>query len=114
MRGRQNPWRPQTPTIIQPNETPQQLVADAHVAAVDAVEAAVREEQIECDFSRLDGYLFPHDDSRAAAKALDKELDAALRAGVCCARVRVCARVCVVRVCACACACAVCACVLCA
>ena len=76
------------------------VVAGAHVAAVDAVEAAVREEQIDCNFLRLDGYLFPHDDSHSASRVLDKELDAALRAGVlsdvmcACACIVLCVRAC--------------------
>jgi len=34
------------------------LAAESHTAAIDCIEAIVREEGIECDFERLDGYLF--------------------------------------------------------
>jgi glycine/D-amino acid oxidase-like deaminating enzyme/nitrite reductase/ring-hydroxylating ferredoxin subunit len=56
------------------------LAAASHAAAIDRIEAIVREEQIDCGFQRLDGYLFvPPGDS---AKILQTELDAAKRAGV--------------------------------
>ena len=32
--------------------------AESHTKAVDQIEAIVREEKIDCDFLRLDGYLF--------------------------------------------------------
>lgn len=56
------------------------LAAESHVAAIDAIERIVRDEMIECDFSRLDGYLIvpPGDDVRQ----LDRELEAAHRAGL--------------------------------
>ena len=38
------------------------LAADSHTAAIDRIEAIVAEEGIECDFERLDGYLFLADD----------------------------------------------------
>jgi glycine/D-amino acid oxidase-like deaminating enzyme/nitrite reductase/ring-hydroxylating ferredoxin subunit len=55
-------------------------VAASFAAAADAIEAIVRNENIECEFERLDGYLF----SCAAdpLSALQKELAAAERAGV--------------------------------
>src|SRR3954447_3756357 len=34
------------------------LAAESHKAAVDRIEQIVAEENIDCDFSRLDGYLF--------------------------------------------------------
>src|SRR5438067_2005574 len=34
------------------------LAADSHTAAIARIEAIVRAEQIDCDFERLDGYLF--------------------------------------------------------
>jgi glycine/D-amino acid oxidase-like deaminating enzyme/nitrite reductase/ring-hydroxylating ferredoxin subunit len=56
------------------------LAAASHTAAIDRIEAIVREEQIDCDFERLDGYLFlPPGES---PEVLDRELDAALRAGL--------------------------------
>jgi len=56
------------------------LAADSHTAAIDRIGAVVREEQIACDFERLDGYLFlpPGGDP----EVLDRELAAAHRAGL--------------------------------
>jgi glycine/D-amino acid oxidase-like deaminating enzyme/nitrite reductase/ring-hydroxylating ferredoxin subunit len=56
------------------------LAAQSHVAAIDRIERIVQEEHIECDFRRLDGYLFvpPGDD----IAQLDDELKAAHRAGL--------------------------------
>src|SRR6185503_19743684 len=34
------------------------LIAGSHTAAIDKVEEICREEQIDCGFERLDGYLF--------------------------------------------------------
>ncbi|MES2733350.1 MAG: FAD-dependent oxidoreductase [Bacteroidota bacterium] len=56
------------------------LAAQSHCSAIDQIEQIVREEQIDCEFERLDGYLFTlpgHD-----LKELDKELAAAQRAGL--------------------------------
>jgi glycine/D-amino acid oxidase-like deaminating enzyme/nitrite reductase/ring-hydroxylating ferredoxin subunit len=56
------------------------IAAASHGAAIDRIEAIVREEAIDCEFERLDGYLFvPPGDSR---DVLDAELEAARRAGV--------------------------------
>lgn len=56
------------------------LAAESHTAAIDRVEAIVKKEWIDCEFERLDGYLFvPPGD---AMKILDDELEAALRAGL--------------------------------
>ena len=56
------------------------LAAESHTAAIDLIEAVSAEEQIECDFERLDGYLFiPPDCSK---EELERELDAARRAGL--------------------------------
>jgi glycine/D-amino acid oxidase-like deaminating enzyme/nitrite reductase/ring-hydroxylating ferredoxin subunit len=57
-----------------------QLAADSHAAAIDSIESIIREEDIECDFARLNGYLIaapgtPED-------LLDRELAAAQRAGL--------------------------------
>jgi len=56
------------------------LVADSFTAAIACVESIINAENIECDFERLDGYLFAvtSDD----VKELDKELEAAHRAGL--------------------------------
>ena len=56
------------------------LAAESHAIAIDRIERIVRDEQIDCDFERLDGYLFvPPGDDRAQ---LDDELQAAQRAGL--------------------------------
>jgi glycine/D-amino acid oxidase-like deaminating enzyme/nitrite reductase/ring-hydroxylating ferredoxin subunit len=56
------------------------LAADSHLAAIDRIETIVQKEQIECDFGRLDGYLFaPSDDS---LDELNRELHAARDAGL--------------------------------
>ena len=57
------------------------IVAESHTAAIDKIEEIVRNEQIDCDFERLDGYLFvPPDCSR---DVLEQEIAAARRAGLC-------------------------------
>ncbi len=56
------------------------IAAASHGAAIDRIEAIVREESIDCDFRRLDGYLFvPPGDS---IDVLEAELEAARRAGL--------------------------------
>jgi glycine/D-amino acid oxidase-like deaminating enzyme/nitrite reductase/ring-hydroxylating ferredoxin subunit len=56
------------------------LAAESHSAAIDRIEAIVKEESIECEFERLDGYLFaPPDESK---KQLEDELEAVHRAGL--------------------------------
>jgi glycine/D-amino acid oxidase-like deaminating enzyme/nitrite reductase/ring-hydroxylating ferredoxin subunit len=56
------------------------LAAESHTAAIDRIEAIVRDEGIECDFRRLDGYLVLAEGDRRAT--LDEELAAAHRAGL--------------------------------
>ena len=36
------------------------LAAQSHAAAVDWIENTIRKEEIDCDFMRVDGYLFLH------------------------------------------------------
>src|SRR3569832_22307 len=56
------------------------LVAESHSAAVDLIESIVQSEDIDCDFERLDGYLFvPRGVSPAP---LREELVAAREAGL--------------------------------
>lgn len=57
-----------------------QHVAESYRRATDLVESIVRGEQIDCDFERLDGYLFSL--TEKGVPALDKEFIAAIRAGV--------------------------------
>lgn len=56
------------------------LAAESHSAAIDRIEAIVAEEKIDCDFERLDGFLFlaPGD----GRETLERELAAAHRAGL--------------------------------
>ncbi len=56
------------------------LVAESHAAAIDKIEATVREFAIDCEFRRVEGYLFapPGDDLHE----LELELAAARRAGL--------------------------------
>src|SRR5258707_9502392 len=56
------------------------VAADSHTAAIERIDAIVRAEGIDCDFARLDGYLFLDDGDKPAT--LDRELDAAHRAGL--------------------------------
>ena len=56
------------------------LAADSHTSAIDRIETIVRQERIECDFERLDGYLFlAEGDTR---ETLERELEAAHHAGL--------------------------------
>src|SRR4051794_19810879 len=56
------------------------LAAESHTAAIDRIEANCREEGIDCDFERLDGYLFVAPGQ--SGDILDQELAAARRAGL--------------------------------
>ena len=56
------------------------VAADSHSAAIERIDEIVRREAIECDFSRLDGYLFLAEGDKRAT--LERELDAAHRAGL--------------------------------
>jgi glycine/D-amino acid oxidase-like deaminating enzyme/nitrite reductase/ring-hydroxylating ferredoxin subunit len=56
------------------------IAARSHSAAIDRIEAIIAAEEIDCDFERLDGYLFNAPDKPEAL--LENELKAALRAGV--------------------------------
>lgn len=56
------------------------LVAESFTYAIATVEAIIGAENIDCEFERLDGYLY--NPSSASAKDLHRELQAATRAGV--------------------------------
>src|SRR5256886_8296860 len=56
------------------------LVAQSHTAAIDKIEEIVRENEIKCDFERVDGYLFLP--PGGSVTELMKELDAIHRAGL--------------------------------
>src|SRR5437870_10347858 len=56
------------------------LAARSHAASINRVEQIVSEEKIDCDFERVDGYLFvPPGESK---EVLDRELEATYRAGL--------------------------------
>jgi glycine/D-amino acid oxidase-like deaminating enzyme/nitrite reductase/ring-hydroxylating ferredoxin subunit len=56
------------------------VAADSHSAAIERIDEIVRAENLDCDFTRLDGYLFLAEDDQPAT--LERELDAAHRAGL--------------------------------
>src|SRR5256714_15253005 len=56
------------------------MAAQSHSAAIDRIEKIVTEEKIECDFERLDGYLF--EPPNESLKNLEKEFEACQRAGL--------------------------------
>lgn len=56
------------------------LAAQSHSAAIDYIEKIILEEEIDCDFERIDGYLFtPPEDSQ---DILDKEFIAIQKTGM--------------------------------
>jgi len=56
------------------------LAAESHARAIDTIEETVNKERIDCNFTRLDGYLFlPPGGDR---EILEREIAAAERAGV--------------------------------
>jgi glycine/D-amino acid oxidase-like deaminating enzyme/nitrite reductase/ring-hydroxylating ferredoxin subunit len=56
------------------------VAADSHSAAIERIDEIVRKEGIDCDFARLDGYLFLAEGDKRAT--LERELDATHRAGL--------------------------------
>src|SRR6266540_3884674 len=56
------------------------IAAASHTAAIDKVETIASVEEIDCDFERLDGYLFLGGDSNPGE--LTREFEAAQRAGL--------------------------------
>ena len=55
-------------------------IVESHTAAIHRIELIVKQEEIDCDFKRVDGYLFPARPDHA--EEIDKELQAAHRAGL--------------------------------
>ena len=55
------------------------LAVAAHTSAIDQIEQIIRDENIDCDFIRLDGYLFEAEENE---DDLDEELSAAHRCGL--------------------------------
>jgi glycine/D-amino acid oxidase-like deaminating enzyme/nitrite reductase/ring-hydroxylating ferredoxin subunit len=60
-------------------EAKARLVAHSHASAIDLIGAVTREEEIDCDFERLSGYLFA---AAGDERLLDEELEAARRVGL--------------------------------
>ncbi len=56
------------------------MVADSHSKAKAYIQQIVQQENIDCDFKIVDGYLFLHPSDKAST--LRKELDAATKAGL--------------------------------
>jgi len=56
------------------------LAAESHAVAIDTIENIIRTESIDCNFERVDGYLFNATDEEP--DLLDRELAAARRAGL--------------------------------
>jgi glycine/D-amino acid oxidase-like deaminating enzyme/nitrite reductase/ring-hydroxylating ferredoxin subunit len=57
-----------------------QKAAESHTAAIDLIESIAKEEKIDCEFERLDGFLFL--DPTDKKESLDKELKATHNAGI--------------------------------
>jgi glycine/D-amino acid oxidase-like deaminating enzyme/nitrite reductase/ring-hydroxylating ferredoxin subunit len=55
------------------------LAAESHTSAINKIEEISRTENIDCDFARLDGFLFPSPNGK---DDLEEELKAAHRAGL--------------------------------
>jgi glycine/D-amino acid oxidase-like deaminating enzyme/nitrite reductase/ring-hydroxylating ferredoxin subunit len=56
------------------------LAAQSHSSAIDWIEKTVKAENIDCDFRRVDGYLFPHPTD--TEENLEKEFKATQKAGL--------------------------------
>lgn len=56
------------------------LAADSHTKAIDFIEWAVREENIDCDFKRVDGFLFLHPSDKA--QTIDEEFVVTNQCGI--------------------------------
>lgn len=56
------------------------LIAQSHANAIDFIERTIAAENIDCDFKRVNGYLFLHPSDKP--ESLEMELEATLRAGL--------------------------------
>ena len=61
-------------------EESSRMAAQSHTAAIDLIETIVREEDIDCEFERVDAYLFAP--AGESSELIDREFQAALRTGV--------------------------------
>ncbi|MBB6610033.1 FAD-dependent oxidoreductase [Pontibacter sp. Tf4] len=55
------------------------LAVQSHMAAIDRIEAIIKDEKIDCEFKRLDGYMFANNQEEEAQ--LTRELEAAHQIG---------------------------------
>src|SRR6185295_15994096 len=58
-------------------EKKMQLAAESHMSAINRIEALIKEENIDCDFERVPGYLVAPE--KEQEKDLEKEAEASLR-----------------------------------
>ena len=58
------------------------LAAQSHAAAIATIEGIARDEGIECELRRLDGFLFAPSATAADLRVIEDEHDAAARAGL--------------------------------
>jgi glycine/D-amino acid oxidase-like deaminating enzyme/nitrite reductase/ring-hydroxylating ferredoxin subunit len=58
------------------------LAAMSHMAAIDLIERIAADEGIDCDFARIDGYIFPYELTPAESQWITDEHQAARRAGL--------------------------------
>src|SRR5918996_821910 len=65
--------------------TSAKIAAESHTSAIDFIDRTVKEEKIDCAFSRLNGYLFL--DPTDKKSSLDKELAALKNAGISSAKI---------------------------
>ena len=56
------------------------MAAESHMAAIDWIEKTINAEGIDCDFKRIDGFLFIH--STDTKENLEKEFEATKKAGL--------------------------------
>src|SRR5688572_8359100 len=56
------------------------IAAESHTAAIDFIETVINNENIDCDFERVDGYLFLHPSDKQ--ENLQKEFEATQKAGL--------------------------------
>jgi len=56
------------------------LAGESHTQAIATIDRITKEEAIDCDFKRVDGYLFS--DAQGSSKELEQELEAARNAGL--------------------------------
>lgn len=57
-----------------------QLAAQSHSLAIDQIEKIIKRERINCDFERVDGYMYLHPSDNV--RTLQQEFDASRRAGL--------------------------------